>query len=613
MACFGSTSNPERAGSKLHKTIHSVWRKSPLKLMIAFIVALGCTSMANSAERPPNILIIMADDQGWGDLSLHGNKNIQTPHIDALAHSGARFDRFYVSSVCAPTRASLLTGRYSNRTGVHGVSRGQERLNLDEVTIAELFQSAGYATGGFGKWHNGSQYPYHPNGRGFEEFYGFCCGHWSNYFNTLLEHNGEEVRGEGYVNDDFTNHALKFIETNQAKPFLCYLTFNTPHTPFQMPDEYFDRVKQRGLSMFHRDREREKPLETISALAMCENIDWNVGRLLKTLDELGLAEETIVIYLSDNGPNTWRWNAGMKGKKGSVDEGGLRSPFIIRWPGTIPAGRTIDRIAAHIDVLPTLVDLAGLDISRAPRQPKPLDGISLRPLLTGDSENWPDRMLFSSFRDRSSLRTQRYYADANSLFDLQADPGQRTNLAQAQADLHSQLSKALHEWQRDAVPNSHPSRPYPVGAGPNPLTVLPAQESVFHGKGLRFSAPPPNASWLTGWTDRDAYPTWDIEVHTPGRYEAILKYTCGEDAVGTELTLSVGDRSVTGRVTIAYDPPLLDSPDRVERKESYEKPFRRMKLGEIKLTQGRGLLTLKATSKPGGEVIDLRAIELKRR
>ncbi len=590
--------------------------RSPLAFLLLTIVLSGiCSSDTFAAERPPNVVIIITDDQGWGDLSLHGNSNIRTPHIDALANSGAQFDRFYVSPVCAPTRASLLTGRYYPRTGVIGVTRGQERMNLDEVTFADLFKAAGYATGGFGKWHNGSQYPYHPNGRGFDEFYGFTCGHWANYFDTLLDHNGKEVRGEGYVNDDFTDKALQFIDANRKQPFLCYLAYNTPHTPFQVPDEYFDRVQKRGLTMHNRDATREKSLETVSALAMCENIDWNVGRVLKKLDDDGIADETIVIYMSDNGPNTWRWNDGMKGKKGAVDEGGVRSPFFVRWPRQIAPGTKVKQIAAHIDVLPTLVELTGIDVAKSPRQPKPLDGVSLKPLLMGDDQNWKERMLFSTFRGRSSVRTQRYRADAKSLFDMQSDPGQNKNLAKQEKATHARLANALTTWMAQwpqAAPNIADERPYPVGAKPAPLTVLPAQDCKFHGTGLHYSAPPPNASWMDGWSNAADYPFWNIDVLTAGRYEVILKYTCKPDAVGTELELSFQGNSVTGRIKEAFDPKLINSPDRVPRKESYEKPFKRMTLGEITLPQGRGALNLRAKSQTGEEVLDLRAVELRR-
>ncbi|MCZ6632741.1 MAG: sulfatase-like hydrolase/transferase, partial [bacterium] len=297
------------------------------------------------AETKPKFLILLTDDQGWGDLSLHGNTNLDTPNIDSLARDGALFDRFFVCPVCAPTRAEFLTGRYHLRGGVRGVSTGEERLNPDEKTIGDTFKSAGYATGAFGKWHNGTQHPYHPNARGFDEFYGFCSGHWGHYFDPILEHNGEIVRGKGYIADDFTDHAMAFIEQNKDRPFFCYVPYNIPHSPFQVPDRFFEKFKDHPIDMRDRDPDSEDINRTRAALAMCENVDWNVGRLLAKLDDLNLSDNTVVIYFSDNGPNGPRWNGGMKGRKGSTDEGGVRVPFLIRWPGHIQPGTEIPQIA----------------------------------------------------------------------------------------------------------------------------------------------------------------------------------------------------------------------------------------------------------------------------
>jgi arylsulfatase A-like enzyme len=198
-----------------------------LLVSLLFIAA----SLLGAQSIKPNIVIFLSDDQGWGDLSINGNKDISTPHIDSLARDGAQFENFYVQPVCSPTRAELLTGRYAFRSGVRSTSEGGERFNLDETSIADVFRDAGYATSAFGKWHSGMQYPYHPNGRGFDEFYGFCSGHWGNYYSPMLEHNGKIVKGEGFCVDDFTNKAMDFIEDNKFNPFFLYLPYNTPHSP----------------------------------------------------------------------------------------------------------------------------------------------------------------------------------------------------------------------------------------------------------------------------------------------------------------------------------------------------------------------------------------------
>ena len=218
--------------------------------LLACAPFLSPTSWTAAGQPSPNVLIVLTDDQGWGDLSLNGNSNLSTPNIDSLAQAGARFDRFYVCPVCSPTRAEFLTGRYHARGGVYSTSAGGERLNLGETTIADTFQAAGYATGAFGKWHNGMQFPYHPNGRGFDEYYGFCSGHWGDYFSPPLEHNGELVQGDGFCVDDFTNQAIRFMQSavERQQPFFAYLPFNTPHSPMQVPDQYWSKFENLELN-----------------------------------------------------------------------------------------------------------------------------------------------------------------------------------------------------------------------------------------------------------------------------------------------------------------------------------------------------------------------------
>ncbi len=564
-------------------------------------------SQAGEKGGRPNILIILADDQGWGDLSVHGNTNLRTPHIDSLARDGALFERFYVCAVCAPTRAEFLTGRYHARGGVRGVSTGQERLNTDEKTVAEAFKAAGYATGAFGKWHNGSQWPYHPNARGFDEYYGFTSGHWGEYFNPPLEHNGKFVRGKDYITDDLTDHALAFIEQNKSRPFFCYLPFNTPHSPFCVPQEFWDRFKDKSIALRARSDQKEELDVTRCALAMCENIDWNVGRLLRKLDDLRLSDNTIVIYFSDNGPNSWRWNGGMKGRKGSTDEGGVRAPFFIRWPGRIKAGTTVREIAGAIDVLPTLTSLAG--VSRV--GDKPLDGKDISPLLLGSAGNWPDRMIFSHQNGQVSVRTQRYRLDARgALFDMVADPGQATDIAGKQPDVAARLRQAVAAWRKEVLPKGPDERPFPVGYLQFPMTPLPARDGVPHGN-VQRSAGAPNCSYFVNWTSPDDRMTWDIEVHTAGEYDVAIYYTCPSADAGSTIELSFQGSQVQGKVVPAWDPPLIDNQDRVPRKgESIMKEFRPLNLGKMRLEQGRGLLTLRALVVAGKQVMDVRLITL---
>jgi arylsulfatase A-like enzyme len=564
------------------------------------------------AERPagqPNIVVILSDDQGWGDLSVHGNSNLHTPHIDSLARDGALFDRFYVCPVCSPTRAEFLTGRYHPRGGVYSTSTGGERLDLDEKTIAEHFKAAGYVTAAFGKWHNGMQYPYHPRGRGFMEYYGFCSGHWGNYFSPILEHNGKLVRGKGYITDDLTNHALAFMEANRDKPFFCYLPYNTPHSPMQVPDRFYKNFAEGELKMRHRDPARENIPMTRAALAMCENIDWNVGRILKKLDDLKLAENTIVVYFSDNGPNSYRWNGGMKGRKGSTDEGGVRVPFLIRWPGHIQPGTKIPHIAGAIDLLPTLTDLAGVPV----KEHKPLDGLSLKPLLLDKEADWPARMIFSHWRGRVSVRTQRYRLDhTGKLFDMVADPGQSRDVAREHKEIASRLRRDVEAWKKELLPGlTNDDRPFPVGYREFPTATLPARDGVPHGN-VKRSARAPNCSFFTNWKTTGDRITWDIEVATSGKYEAVLYYTCPKANVGATVELSFQDSQLRTRVTEAHDPPLRGKEnDRTERgSESYVKDFKPLRLGVFSLNRGRGPLTLRAVEVPGAGVVDVRLVQL---
>ena len=574
---------------------------------IAAIVPFGVR--AAQTKQRPNIVIILSDDQGWGDLRLHGNLNIETPNIDSLARDGAMFEHFFVCPVCAPTRAEFLTGRYHPRGGVHGVTTGAERLNLDEKTIGDTFKAAGYATAAFGKWHNGTQYPYHPNGRGFDEYYGFCSGHWGNYFDPILEHNGKIVRGKGFIIDDLTDHALAFIEQNKNRPFFCYMPFNTPHSPMQVPDRFWEEFRNYPLGMRNRDPEKEEIDKTRCALAMCENIDWNVGRVMRKLEELKLAGNTIVIYFSDNGPNSWRWNGGMKGRKGSTDEGGVRVPCIFRWPGQIKPGIRISQIAGAIDLLPTLADMAGIPVVGT----KPLDGVSIKPLLLQKGKNWPDRMIFSHQNGRVSVRTQRYRLDhAGKLFDMQTDPGQYHDISKDEPEIADKLRKAVAKWRQEVLPKSREDdRPFPVGYPEFPATLLPARDGVPHGN-IKRSAGAPNCSFFTNWTSAKDYITWDIKVATSGNYEALIYYTCPKQDVGSTVELSFDNSRIQAKITEPHDPPLVGVEfDRVPRRgESYVKDFRPLRLGVFRLEKGRDQLKLSAIDVPGKQVMEVRLVML---
>ena len=593
-----------------------------MKCVTTFLSLFICLS---AQAKHPNIVVILTDDQGWGDLSLSGNKNLSTPNIDSLARDGASFDRFYVCPVCSPTRAEFLTGRYHVRGGVYSTSAGGERLDLDEQTIGDTFKTAGYATGAFGKWHNGMQYPYHPNGRGFDEFYGFCSGHWGDYFSPPLEHNGRIVRGEGFCIDDFTDQAMAFMEKAHKadKPFFAYLPYNTPHSPMQVPDRWWDKFKEKKITMHNRDSKKENLQHLRCALAMCENIDWNVGRLLKKLNDLGITDNTIVVFFHDNGPNGVRWNGDMKGRKGSTDEGGVRSPLLMRWPSRIKKGTLIKPIATVMDLLPTLADCAGIPATTK----KKLDGQSLKPLLFGQKGRWKERTIFSHWRGKVSARTQRYRLDhTGKLFDMAEDPGQRTDISQNQPDMVEHLRAEVAHWRKTVLSElGEDTRSFAIAHPDSKWTQIPARDGKAHG-GIKRSNKFPNCSYFYNWTKLDDKITWPVEVGASGLYEVTIHYAVpkGDEGARIRLSYSMPDITPEGKrgswssgnvflIDKAHDVPARGQEnDRVQRRESYVKDFKPLKMGTINLKKGKGELTLQATEIPGKTALEFRLLMLRR-
>jgi len=434
---------------------------------ISLLLAGFCAAPAvSAAERGrPNVVIVMTDDQGYGDLGVHGNAKIRTPHLDRFAREGIRFTRFYVSPVCAPTRASLLTGRYHYRTGVIHTSRGGAKMHGEEVTLAERLGRAGYRTGVFGKWHLGDNFPMRPRDQGFRESLVHKSGgigqtpdRPNSYFDPLLWHNGKRTRAKGYCTDVFFAAALRFIEGNREKPFFVYLATNAPHTPLEVAKEYSEPYRKLGLNE-----------TTAKVYGMVQNIDENFGRLLAKLDELKLRDDTLLIFLTDNGPQQRRFNAGLRGRKGTTYEGGIRVPCFVQWPAKWKGGRRIDRIAAHIDLLPTVLEACGVKAAAKPK----LDGVSVLPLLDGRAKDWPDRRLYfqchrgltpEPFRNIAVV-TQRFKlvggpgtfgkpAKAGAkpvleLYDLAAGPSESTNLIAKHPRIARQLEDAYRTWFTD--------------------------------------------------------------------------------------------------------------------------------------------------------------------
>ncbi len=592
-----------------------------LLFLLTVFVPLPAMIGTSLAASRPNVLLIMTDDQGYGDLGFHGNEKIDTPVLDRLASQSVRFDRFFVCPYCTPTRAALMTGRYPLRTGAAAVTRGLETVRSEEVTIAEVLREAGYATGCFGKWHIGEHYPSHPNGQGFDEFFGIPQGHWDNYFDPKLEHNGRMVQTHGFITDVLTDYALRFIERNRRGPFFCYVPYNAPHTPLQVPDRYFDKYIARGL-----DR------RTAAIYGLVENVDENIGRLLEKLDELQIADRTIVFFLSDNGaegPEGSRYNAGMRGMKGTVHEGGMRVPLFVRWPGRLEAGRVVKPIAAHVDLLPTIAELCGIE------NPKtlPLDGVSLVPLLTGRVDQWPDRMIFArtagwrsvlSFNEPvvkdlhtlgKTVRTQRWRAVNEGhgwqLYDMVDDPSETRDVAADHPQTVAMLAAAYDRWFADVTKRPIVRPPIPVGYPQRPTVELPAPEAYFSGGVCWYNKFGFAHDWLTGWTDLNDRIWWEIDVVNGGRYEVSILYTCPPEAVGTRLEVEANGSSVEGAITRAYNPKPRQRPTRYPKRR-FIQTFASQSLGPIELKKGRQRITIRAIAKPADVICDLKSVCLRR-
>jgi len=378
----------------------------------------------------------------------------------------------------------------------------------------------------------------------------------------------------------------------------------------QVPDKYWDKFKDKDLTLDHRDKKKEKVVHTRAALAMCENIDWNVGRLLAKLDELELAENTIVVYFCDNGPNGKRWNGGMRGKKGSTDEGGVRSPMFMRWPGKIAEGTLVPQICSVQDLMPTLADLCGVEITGT----KPLDGISLKPLLSGNK--MPERTIVNCWKGKVSVRTQQYRLDnKGQLYDMVDDPDQWKAINKKAPETVATLKKVADDWRKNMLVGhgqEFDDRPFVIGHSGSEYTQVPARDGIPHGN-IKRSNKFPNDSYFHTWTSLNDKITWDCEVGKTGTYKVEIYYTCPEADVGSTIELSFNDSKLTGKITEAHNPPPTGGEhDRFERMESYTKDFKIMTLGNIKLEEGKGLLTLRALEIPGSQVMDVRLLFLTR-
>ena len=486
------------------------------------------SSKSNSQkDRRPNVVFVITDDQGYGDLGCHGNPIIKTPNLDNLYNESVRFTNFHVGPTCAPTRAGLLTGHYCNCTGVWHTIMGRSLLRQNEVTIADIFAANGYRTGIFGKWHLGDNYPFRPHDRGFEVALVHGGGgvsqtpdYWGNdYFDDTYLRNGKPEAFTGYCTDVWFDEGMKFIEENKDRPFFCYLPTNAPHGPYNVDDSY--SAPYRTLVPDYR----------ANFYGMITNIDDNMGRLRTKIKELGIEENTILIFMTDNGSSGGcsldkdgfvkeGYNAGMRGVKGSEYEGGHRVPFFIYWPdGGFTEGRNINQLSANIDFLPTLIDLCGLK--------KPTDanfhGVSLKPLLTGEVDNWRDRVVVTDSQRveypikwrKSAAMTDRWrLINGVELYDILADPEQRNDIAEENPDVVQELRKNYEQWWEIVSATFDEDCPIVIGSEHEKTSRLTTHD--WHGEQCAW-----NQGQIRQGLKCNGY--WIIEIAADGDYEFELR------------------------------------------------------------------------------------------
>ena len=445
-----------------------------LRLATALTVLVLSTFWSAVAAEPsaparrPNIILVMTDDQGYGDLAVHGNPIIQTPHLDRFARQSRRFTDFHVSPTCAPTRSALLTGRHEFKNGVTHTIQERERMTLKATTLAQVLKQAGYATGIFGKWHLGDEAPYQPEKRGFDETfihgaggigqtYPGSCGDapGNKYFDPAILHNGRFVKTRGYCTDIFFSRGIEWMDEklDAGTPFFAMITPNAPHGPLIVPEEYEARYTGKV------------PENVAKFYGMITNIDDNFGRLLGKLDEWGIADNTLLIFMTDNGTATGAkiFNAGMRGAKGTPYEGGTRVPAFWRWPAGWNEPGEIAPRTAHIDILPTLAEIAGAKLTDEVQAQ--VEGRSLLPLLRDASAPWPDRYLFTHVGrwPRRKAQESKYAPSAvhhgrfslvnnRELYDLAADPGQKDNVLEAHPKIVTEMRAAYEKWWSEVTP-----------------------------------------------------------------------------------------------------------------------------------------------------------------
>ena len=538
-------------------------------------LAAGCTfaakpraGRAGEAPRkhPPNVVLIITDDQGYYDLSCHGNTVLRTPNLDRLHGESTHLTNFHVDPTCAPTRSALMTGRYSSRAGVWHTIIGRHLLAEDETTMADVFAKAGYATAIFGKWHLGDNYPFRPQDRGFQDALihggggvGQGPDFWGNdYFDDTYFRNGRPEKFEGYCTDVWFREAMRWIEAHRDRPFFCYLPTNAPHGPYNVADKYWKPFAERGV------KEGQARF-----YGMIVNIDENVGWLRVRLQQLGLAENTILLFMTDNGTSGGMQGA-MRGRKGSEYDGGHRVPCFIRWPAGLKPRGDVDAVTAHVDILPTLIDLCGLP----PPEGVAFDGASLAPLLRGKGD-WPQRTLLVHSQRidhpekwrKCAVMTDRWrLVSGKQLFDMPADPGQKTDVAGDHPDVVKRLRGAYEAWWDDIDERFDDYARIVLGSEhENPLHMVAHDWHPTDGP----------CPWSHGHIrKKDLYANgwWAVRIARPGTYRITLRRAPKEADFALdadEARLKVGEVEKTQKAdpsakAVTFEVKLAAGPARLE-------------------------------------------------
>lgn len=563
-----------------------------MKKLFFLCTILIAAATAQAAKRP-NVVLVITDDQGYGDLSCHGNPVLKTPHLDKLHSESVRLTDYHVAPTCSPSRAALITGHWTNRTGVWHTIMGRSMLRANEVTIGKILGDGGYHTGMFGKWHLGDNYPYRPEDRGFQEVLrhggggvGQTPDFWDNaYFDGSYFHNGKAVPAKGFCTDVFFDYAKRFINKvkDDDKPFFVYLCTNAPHGPMHSPEKFSAPYTKQGVNLGN-------------FFGMIANIDHNVGQMRAFLKKKGLAENTIFIFTTDNGTSSGAnvHNNGMRGRKGSEYDGGHRVPFFMHWPkGGLNKGRDVNMITSYVDIVPTLIDYCDVP---SPKGVK-FDGVNIRPLIEGKESNWPDRILITDsqrVRDpikwrKSSVMTDQWrLVNGKELYDINADPGQKKNIASANSKVVSRLTKFYDAWWEEIVPTfGKPTAIYLGADAPlaNPVTLT-CHDWIADGSTPWNQQHIRNAEKKPGNTG-----FWAVDVKRAGEYTVELRRWPKESGA-----------TITAELKAGADVPGV-TPFRAVPGKFFGATKAHLKLGGQDLTlpvkQGAKSVTFKLKLKPG--------------